>query len=244
MRLDGNTILITGGGTGIGLALAERLAENNRVIICGRRAHVLEAAKARTPSLVTRVADVSDTAQREALVSWAIAEHPALNVLVNNAGVQQTFDLLAATRDMSKAREEVETNLIAPLDLAARLIDHLRAQPSAAIINITSGLAFAPLAHMPVYCATKAALHSLTMSLRHQTRDTSVRVFEVAPPIVATELGASHRPPQMNATAMTAETAAEGIIDALANDRYEAALGDAENLRAKREALFDVMNRR
>jgi uncharacterized oxidoreductase len=239
MKLSGNTILITGGATGIGLELAAALvARDNEVIICGRREDRLDAAKQREPKLHTRVADVRDS---RALAGWVVEAFPSLNVLVNNAGLQHAFDFTSP--DFSKASDEIAINLLAPIELSAMLLPHLSQQTNAAIINVTSGLAFAPIARMPIYCATKAALHSVTMSMRHQLRHTSVRVVEVIPPIVATELGVAHRPPQMNATAMTAETAARLTLEGLERDEYETALGEAAGLREKREALFPVMNR-
>lgn len=222
MQLTGNTFLITGGATGIGFDLAEALvARGNEVIICGRRRDRLEAAKERVPQLHIREADVADA---RALASWAAVNFPALNVLVNNAGVQHAVSFLDEDRDFAKATEEIATNLIAPIELTTLLIPHLLKQPHAAIVNVTSGLAFAPLARMPVYCATKAALHSLSTTMRYQLKGTSVRVFEMIPPIVATELGVEHRPPHMNAVAMTSKTAAQLMIEALERDEYEAHL--------------------
>lgn len=238
MNLTGNTILITGGATGIGFELAAALvARGNEVIICGRRAERLDEARTRVPELRVHMADVRDA---RSLATWAVAAFPKLNVVVNNAGVQHPFDFTAP--DFATAHEEIATNLLAPIELTAMLLPHLMTQTHAAVVNISSGLAFAPLARMPIYCATKAALHSLTMTMRHQLRD-SVRVFEIIPPIVATELGAAHRPPHINATAMTAKAAAELAVAALERDEYEAALGDAAGLREKREALFGAMNR-
>jgi uncharacterized oxidoreductase len=244
MRTSGNTVLITGGATGIGLALACALLRGkNEVLICGRRAERLEAAKERNPALGIRVADVSDPASRSELLGWIEEAYPKLNVLVNNAGVQHRVDFRGGRTELRKAEEEVATNLLAPIHLASLFLPLLSRQPEAAIVNVSSGLAFAPLADMPVYCATKAALHSISLSLRHQLRRTSVRVFEVIPPIVASELGASHRPREVNRSAMPAEDAAQGIVSALGSDTFEVTLGDAENLRRKREELFPLMNR-
>jgi uncharacterized oxidoreductase len=244
LNISGNTVLVTGGATGIGLALAAELVRRgNEVIICGRRQDRLDRAKEQIPQLHTRTADVADAASRRALVEWLRSQHPKLNVLVNNAGIQHLFSFTAGERDLARADEEVAINLLAPIHLAAELIPHLSRQPAAAIVNVSSGLGFAPLAHMPVYCATKAAMHSLTMSLRHQLRGTSVRTFEVIPPIVASELGSAHRPAQMNATAMPAETAALEIVEGLERDQFEIAIGDAAGLMAKRDAAFPFMNR-
>ena len=247
MDIQGNTVLITGGATGIGLALARALVERgNEVIICGRRRHRLESPKKEIPSLHTQVADVADSKSRDKLLAWCSAEFPKLNVLVNNAGVQHRIDFVDDGRgraSLHRVDEEIATNLSAPIHLATMFLPLLLRQRNAAIVNVSSGLAFAPLAHMPVYCATKAALHSWTMSLRHQLRDTSVRVFEIIPPIVTSELGAEHRQPEMNRTAMSAEAAVTEMLTALESDKFEATLGGAAELRAKGEALFPFMNR-
>jgi uncharacterized oxidoreductase len=242
MKTSGNTILITGGGSGIGLALAELLLNRgNMVIICGRRRDRLQAAKKRLPGLSVRICDISKPRSRGALVAWLTSHFKGLNILVNNAGIQRPIDFLKGRRHLSDADEEVATNLTAPIHLSALLIPHLRRKKEAAIVNISSGLAFTPLAAVPVYCATKAAIHSWSLCLRHQLRGTSVRVFEVAPPMVATELsGSRHRPEDEDM--MTAQAVASGILDALKRNRYEAALGAASHLRAKREGLFAAIN--
>ncbi len=244
MHLSGNTILVTGGATGIGLALAaEFVRRGNDVIICGRRQDRLDRAQEQIPQLHTRHADVADPASRRDLLEWVTTEHPSLNVLVNNAGIQHLVNFTAAARDLERADEEISINFVAPIHLSADLLPHLTRQPRAAIVNVTSGLGFAPLAHMPVYCATKAAMHSLTMSMRHQLRGTSVAVYEVIPPIVASELGSAHRAPQVNATAMPAETAAAVVMEGLRNDQLEIPIGDAAKLMAQRDAAFPFMNR-
>jgi uncharacterized oxidoreductase len=244
MQVIGNTVLITGGATGIGLALAKALLERgNEVIICGRRPDRLTAARTANPGLRVRVADVSDRASRADLVAWLRDAFPRTNVLVNNAGIQHLVDFRGGAAELVKADEEIATNLAAPMHLTSLMLPMLASQPRAAIVNVSSGLGFAPLAQMPVYCATKAALHSLTMSLRHQLRETHVQVFEVIPPIVASDLGAGHRPAEANKSAMPAETAAAGIVEALEGDVLEVALGEAEKLRSKRDALFAVMNK-
>ncbi len=244
MNLTGHTILITGGATGIGLALAAELARRgNEIIVCGRPAARLERAAEWIPRLHTRIADVSDASSRRDLVRWLLAEHPKLNVLVNNAGVQHLFSVAAGERDLERADEEISINLLAPIHLTAELIPHLLQQPASAIVNVSSGLGFAPLAHMPVYCATKAAMHSLTMSMRHQLRTTSVRVFEVIPPIVASELGGAHRPPQVNASAMSAETPAQQLPEGRQKDVPEIPIEGAADRMARRDAAFPFMNR-
>lgn len=243
MRTTGNTILITGGGTGIGLALAEQLIRrDNQVVICGRRRHYLLAAKKRLPQLNIRVCDVSRPASRRALVRWITSAFSHLNILVNNAGIQREVDFRKGQRDLSDADEEVATNLVAPIHLSALLIPHLRRQKHAAIVNISSGLAFTPLAAVPVYCATKSAIHSLSLSLRFQLSGTPVRVFEVAPPMVRTELSGSRRRPEDDEHFMSPDDVAQGIVDALEHDKYEVALGPAVGLYRQREALFETIN--
>ncbi|QHT58574.1 SDR family NAD(P)-dependent oxidoreductase [Paenibacillus lycopersici] len=192
MKLTGNTILITGGSAGIGLAFAERFAKaGNTVIVTGRREHVLRQAKEKLPALVTRVSDLNVESERIALFDWVTANYPDVNVLVNNAGIQQRMNLLKADakHNWGYFNQEITTNIEAPFHLAMLFAPFFAAQADAAIINVTSGLAYTPLAIAPIYSATKAALHSFTMSLRHQLSETSVEVIEVAPPAVNTDLG-------------------------------------------------------
>lgn len=243
MRVTGNTVLITGGSGGIGLALARSLVElDNTVIICGRRREKLAEAKSELPALHTKGCDVSKAASRAALARWVTERFTSLNVLVNNAGIQRCVDFTKGPRDLPAAADEIATNLTGPLELSALLIPHLRRRKEAAIVNMTSGLAFTPLASVPVYCATKAALHSLSMSMRHQLADTSIRLFEIAPPMVATDLGGDRRGRERTPWCMSAEEVADGIVTALSKDRFEVALGSAVRLRSKRDTLFEDMN--
>ena len=191
MKSTANTILISGGTSGIGLALAQGLvAQGNTVIIAGRRQALLDQAAAATPGLQTLALDVSDIAALPAVAADLIARFPALNVLINNAGIMVAEDLLAAPDGTAEAT--ITTNLIAPIALTAALLPHLRAQSTATVVNVTSGLSFVPLAATPTYSATKAALHSYSQSLRHQLRGTSVQVLELAPPAVQTDLMPGH----------------------------------------------------
>jgi uncharacterized oxidoreductase len=190
MNITGNTVLITGGATGIGLALAERfLNAGNEVIICGRRAEKLQEAKQKFPRLHTRVCDVSRAADRQTLFSWVTSEFPELNVLVNNAGIQQRVSLLNANEDWEYYQQEIAINLEGPIHLTMLFIPHLVQKEQAAIINISSGLALTPAPWVPIYSATKAALHSFTTTLRLQLANTNVSVVEVVPPAVNTDLG-------------------------------------------------------
>jgi len=245
MRLFNNTILITGGATGIGLGLAEQfLKHNNTVIICGRRENRLMQAKTKFPKLNTRVCDLTDPSERESLAAWTIQNFPDLNILVNNAGIQKNFDLTNPIA-VTDVRRECETNFIAPLHLGNLFTAHLKKQPESAIVNITSGLAFTPLAFMPVYCATKAALHSFSLSLRHQLSNTSIKVFEIAPPIVDTELDGGARDERgQNERGMNPAEFAGHALDAIGKDEFEVAIGFAANLKLKREELFNNLNPR
>jgi len=243
MQLSHNTILITGGTSGIGLAFAKEFKQrDNTVIICGRRQEKLEEIMLQHPGIITRVCDVADEREREELVEWLVTNYPDVNVLINNAGIQLNTDLTTPV-NLNRVRSEIEINLVAPIHLSSLMAPHLRDKNGAAIINISSGLAFAPLAIMPVYCATKAALHSVSLSLRHQLKDTHVKVFEIAPPSVDTELGKSELEDKSQSyEGIPVEEFLAGAIDALQNDVYEAAIGLAEHLRSKREEMFAVMN--
>lgn len=186
MKLSNNKILITGGATGIGLGLTERfIAENNTVIICGRREAILNEAAEKFPSVITKVCDVSHAAQREELYQWISEEHSDLNVLINNAGIQQW---MAVTDDnfFQRATEEIAINIEAPLHLASLFIN-LKSLDT--IVNVTSGLSFVPLSKVPVYCGTKSFLHSFSLSLRYLLASKNIEVIELIPPALNTDLG-------------------------------------------------------
>ena len=189
MNLTGNTILITGGGSGIGRGLAEAfLALGNQVIIAGRRQHVLDETAAANPGMQSLTLDIENPAAIRDFAAQATAQFPALNVLINNAGIMRIEKLLAQQPDLADSEAIITTNLLGPIRLTAALLPQLQSQPSSAIINVSSGLAFLPLSLTPTYCATKAALHSYTLSLRYQLRTTSTEVIELIPPYVQTHL--------------------------------------------------------
>ena len=195
MKTSGNTILITGGGSGIGAALAQRFhAQGNRVIVAGRRRDALDQVVAGRDGMFAMTLDVESAEAVEDFALRVIAEHPSLNVLINNAGIMR-FEALDTRRDLADAEATITTNLLGPVRLTNALIEHLAARGDAAIVNVTSGLAFVPLVDTPTYNATKAAIHSYTVSLREALKG-KVEVIELAPPAVQTGLtpGQESRP--------------------------------------------------
>ncbi|WP_249979191.1 SDR family oxidoreductase [Vreelandella olivaria] len=187
MKISGNTILITGGGSGIGRELALRFNQlGNSVIVAGRRKETLEETIAGRRDMHAMVVDIEDPEAIAAFADRVVAEHPGLNVLFNNAGIMRREDL-SRTRDLRDAEQTVITNLLGPIRLTNALTDHLVRQPDAAIVNVSSGLAFVPMSGTPTYSATKAAIHSYTISLREQLKG-KVELIELAPPAVQTEL--------------------------------------------------------
>jgi uncharacterized oxidoreductase len=190
MKMTGNTILITGGTSGIGRALAETFAaRGNNVIIAGRRQQLLDDIAKQTKGITGISLDVADPASIERFIKDVKNRFPDLNVLVNNAGIARLEDYTADAIDLTEALATVQTNLLSVMQLTAALLPSLKGKPNATIITTTSGLAFIPLPSTPTYCATKAFLHSWLESLRFQLRDSHVEILELAPPYVQTELG-------------------------------------------------------
>jgi|SRR5665213_625111 len=189
MKITGNTILITGGGSGIGRGLAEAFhALGNHVIVAGRRKQALDETTAANPGMTSLTLDIQDPASIRAVAAQLATRHAALNVLINNAGIMRAERLQPRQDDLNDAEAIVATNLLGPIRLTAALLPLLQKQPRSAIMNISSGLAFVPLAFTPTYCATKAAIHSYTQSLRYQLRASTTEVLELIPPYVATNL--------------------------------------------------------
>ena len=247
-RKDGkkikHTILVTGGATGIGFALARRfIKDGHTVISCGRREDILARAASQLPGLVTRRCDVTSENERKKMVAWPKRWFPGLNILVNNAGVQYPIDFSSGRPDPRDIVSEIDTNLSAPILLTAALLPHLRKQRKSVIINVSSGLAFCPIASIPVYCATKAALHSFTLSLRRQLCDSRIRVVEFIPPMVASELhGVGEEESGDWPGIISAEEFAEEAIRQFEAGEDEIPVGGAEGLRSRGEAMFDFIN--
>lgn len=186
MKLSNNKILITGGASGIGLGLTERfIKENNTVIICGRRESVLKEISKKFPTVITRVCDLLVEAERTELFKWVSEQHSDVNVLVNNAGIQQWMTIPDGDF-FQRAKDEIATNIEAPLHLTSLFIN-LRSLTT--VINVTSGLAFVPFTKVPVYSATKAFFHSFTLSARQLLRSKNIEVIELIPPALNTDLG-------------------------------------------------------
>ncbi len=249
MRLSANTVLITGGSSGIGLALAEAFVQRgSEVIICGRSEERLEAAQRRHPALHTKVSDLSDVAGCQELALWVADRFERVNVLVNNAGIQRDIDFTRGANDFLAGENEVRVNLEAPILLAGLMVPLIAGKRPAAIINITSGLGFVPSARMPVYSATKAGLHAFSMALRRQLAPIGIQVFEVVPPAVNTGLNPEGRArrPQFKIDLEPAEFVAVVMAD-LEADVPEIGYGfSADVIRASRNEIdrrFEQMNR-
>jgi uncharacterized oxidoreductase len=189
MQLTGNTILITGGGSGIGRGLAEAFqALGNTVIIAGRRQQALDATTAANPGMRSVQLDIDNAEAIRTFGAKMAKEYPALNVVIHNAGIMRPENLLAQPEDLAGAEAIITTNLLGPIRLTAALLPQLKKQPAATIMTVTSGLAYLPLAMTPTYCATKAAIHSYSLTMRYQLKGTKVEVLELVPPYVQTEL--------------------------------------------------------
>jgi uncharacterized oxidoreductase len=246
MKLDSNTVLISGGGTGIGRGLAIAFHQlGNRVLIGGRRAQPLMEVSEAHPGIEALKLDLVRPESIHTAAAWMKLHYPDFNVLINNAGIQRAIDFGNAEHLFAEhVEEEIDINFTGVVQMCRRFIPLLRGKPGATIINVSSGLAFVPLARVPVYCATKAAVHSFTVSLRHQLRDAGIRVIELIPPYVATDLQQGRSgggAPPMPLDEFIAEA-----MRLLATDQDELAVGPAQFLRsaegAARDAVFARMN--
>ena len=241
MELTGNSVLVTGGSSGIGLGLAERfLKSGNEVVVCGRRESLLLELEKKLPGVHTIVADTGNAKDRAELFAKVTAQFPKLNVLVNNAGIQRKVDL-TQEEPWEDTAQEIAINLEGPIHLSRLFVAHLARQERPVIANVTSGLAFSPIAGMPVYCATKAALHSFTLSLRHQLKAKGIEVIEIIPPAVRTNLGGSHD------FGTPLDEYCDSVMTQLAEGRPETTYGfsaqGSQASRAELDTLFKNMNR-
>lgn len=241
MNLTQNTVLITGGGAGIGLALAQRFhAAGSTVLICGRDEAKLQAAAQQLPGLRTFACDVALAAERQRLFEWATTEAPQLNVLVNNAGIQRSVQLTEA-EDWAVRASEIAINVEAPIHLSTLFVPHLLLQANAYILNVSSGLGFVPLARVPIYSATKAAVHSFTLSLRQQLAATPIQVVEIIPPAVQTNLGDTD-----HSFGVPLAEYADSVMNQLAEGRsettYQFSAKAAQASRDELNAMFQQLN--
>jgi uncharacterized oxidoreductase len=233
MKLEKRTVLITGGTSGIGLELAKRLVERgNTVIVTGRDQQKLDAAQRALPGIHAFKSDVSNATAIAALQESVLAQFPALDTLVNNAGIMRNLNL-TQERDLNDVTREIEINLSGPVRMVQRFLPHLLTRKDALIVNVSSGLAFIPLPVSPVYCATKAAIHSFSQSLRVQLDGTSVTVVELAPPAVETPLLRGEFAEELkNQKAMDVKTLADRAISGIEAGRLEIRPGLSNVLKA------------
>jgi uncharacterized oxidoreductase len=250
MKLSGNTVLITGGATGIGFAMAEAfLKAGSEVILCGRREARLAEAKKRHPEFHVRTCDVSSISECRALAEWAGANYKNLNILVNNAGIQRDIDFTKGVEAFLAGESEIKINLEAPIILSGLFIPLLLGKNEPAIVNVSSGLGFVPSARMPVYSATKAGLHAFSLALRHQLLKLGIKVFEIVPPAVDTELNPQGRAQRGGFRAnLTPEEFTASVMKDLEGDVLEIGYGMSVGMlkasRADLDKSFQQMNSR
>lgn len=250
MEISGNTVLITGGATGIGYAMAESFLEaGNEVIICGRREERLLKAQKKHPDFHIKVCNVAEEADRRTLVELITANFRNLNILVNNAGVQRDIDFTKGIDEFLAGENEIKINLEAPIVLSGLFVPYLTGKKETAIINISSGLGFVPAARMPVYSATKAGMHAFSMALRQQLLKLGINVFEVVPPAVDTELNPEGRSKRGNFKVdLKPKEFVAAVMKGFKNDVFEIGYGMTEGFiiasRAELDKSFQQMNSR
>ena len=237
MKISNNKVLITGGATGIGLGMTERfIKENNTVIICGRRESLLKEISDKFPSIISRRCDLSVVGEREELYKWISEKHNDLNVLINNAGIQQRMSI-SDSDFFQRAKEEIVINIEAPVHLTSLFIN---LESLDTIINVTSGLSFAPLSSVPVYSASKSFLHSFTLSMRHLLKSSNIEVIELIPPSLNTDLGGKG----IHSHAQPVSDFIEAVFEQLSQGKTEIAFGFSEAMtKAGPEDLQKAFNR-
>lgn len=237
MKLANNKILITGGASGIGLGLTQRfIQENNTVIICGRREAILKEVAVKFPSVIIKVCDLSIEEERMKLYNWVNENHSDLNVLINNAGIQNWMSI-SENDFYEKAKDEITTNVLAPVHLIT-LFTKLKMLNT--IINVTSGLAFVPLSKVPIYCATKAFMRSFTLSLRHSLKSANIEVIEMIPPALNTDLGGKG----LHDTQPSVSDFVEAVFQQMKEGKTELTFGTSEGrANANNETINEYFNR-
>ena len=242
MELSNRTVLITGGSGGIGLGLALAFHQrNSQVIVCGRDPQKLAAAEKLLPGLTALRCDVGDARQREALARDVLQRFPSLDILINNAGVQRTIDLQKGCEEIRSGEDEIAINFTGAVELTGLFISHFLQKPAAAVINVSSALGIMPVARMPIYCATKSALHTYSMALRAQLKGTSVRVVEVLPPAVETDLNRAGRASNPNRHyGISVAEYIPGVIEKLESGAEVIFHGDGEKIMSEPRAVSET----
>ena len=232
MELSNRTVLVTGGSGGIGFGIAEVFHRSkSRVIVCGRDRDKLSGVEKKFPEIITLTCDVEDARQRKNLADEVLRRFPDLDILVNNAGIQRYIDLKKGYDELKSGEDEIAVNFVAVVELTALFIGHLIKRPSAAIINVSSGLGFMPMLNMPIYCATKAAVHTYSLVLRQQLEDTPVKVVEIVPPMVDTDLNKEGRDrAHLKFRGISLSEYIPTVIEGLENDAEMVFHGDGEKM--------------
>ncbi len=233
MNLSENTILITGGSSGIGFEMAkEFLKRNNKVIVTGRNAEKLQKVKEKLVGVHVIKSDISNPNDIKDLFERVKKDFPDLNILINNAGIMWTINLQDHQLSANDLTKEFDINVKGTIWMNDAFLPLFKGKKNAATVTVSSGLAFVPLAISPVYCASKAALHSYTLSLREQLRNTNTKVFELAPPATKTELLADFNEEDMKGiSAMSVQALVADFLKNFSKDNYEICPGQASQLR-------------
>jgi uncharacterized oxidoreductase len=232
LKLSNRTVLVTGGTSGIGLGIAEAFRRSkNRVIVCGRNGKKLSMVKEKFPDITTIPCDVGDALQRKKLAAEVLRRFPDLDILVNNAGIQRYIDLKKGYDELKSGEDEITINFVSVVELTALFISHLMKRPSAAVINVSSELGFMPMYDTPVYSATKAAIHTYSLVLREQLKNTSVKVIEIVPPMVDTDLNKEGRDAaHLKFRGVSVSEYIPTVINGLENDADVIFYGDGEKI--------------
>lgn len=226
MKLSQQVVLITGGSSGIGFALAKRLVEKgNKVIIASSNRDRLDQAVRACPALIAYPCNLQNPDEITAFTRDIVLAHPDLNILINNAGIQLNYDFLRESNIHDHIHREIQINLTSTLQLSSSFLAHLTQQSQAAIVNVSSGLGLAPKKSAPVYCATKAAIHLFTKGLRYQLEATNVKVFEIIPPLVSTPMTEGRGKGKISPDQLVDE-----FIRGFERDRYEIRIGKVKLL--------------
>ena len=221
MKITNNTILITGGGSGIGLSLAGAFSQHgNTVVVCGRNPEKLEALHKQDPHIITLVCNIANDREQQGLINAVMQNYPQLNVLINNAGIQHNYDFTDGKDHRALIDEEANINFLAHMKLTDQLLPLFMKREVAAIVNISSALAVVPKQSAPIYCATKAAIHNFSKALRYQLEKTPVKVFEIIPTLVDTEMAKGKGKNKVSPDFLAAE-----VLRAIETDKYEVPIG-------------------